>query len=387
MKRKKETSFFHDKITILIFGSLFITFLMVFISISVNKSIQFTKKGSNTTYYKYEYQLSIKAEKDKKNPNITLNRVHTDQEAEKLYQALCAFQKGNISANITVHTGEDYIQRNAQVIFSCSEPLKETIRHQYMDYRNSKNPVVLLGDGYKSLIQDGKIILDGETYEVAGILENKMFANDYRIIIFANNCTTTVKQNILNAMIGEDLSFYFNSSQCKEEELLSEIKNMQGILKDTIQVNSKYKKIKKEDVSETSKTDAEETIEIIRSMNGYMFDVFFVFAMINVFYVIRIWMKRREKELAIRRAFGYSTWEIAKNVFAELFSLEILSSVLALIATGIWMRANDMTMVQKQLFDNLPYYYLVIAVISIFYISMILWKVRKIQPVNGIKQC
>ena len=102
------------------------------------------------------------------------------------------------------------------------------------------------------------------------------------------------------------------------------------------------------------------------------FDLFFVFTGLNVFFLLRIWIKRREQELSIRKAFGYSTVQLAGTIFAELISIEVIAFVIALAATFLWMECSFTTVPYLQLLYNIPYFGIATGIITILYVFLIL---------------
>ena len=116
-------------------------------------------------------------------------------------------------------------------------------------------------------------------------------------------------------------------------------------------------------------------------MSSLFFGIAGIFSFITTFAVSDIWIRKRHKEIAVRRAFGYSISKIyilfIKDIFRAAAAALLLSVVLFLTYRAI---TSDLYTIQKNFFVKIPVVIAGLIIILFINSTAAIIKAKKIMP-------
>ena len=116
-------------------------------------------------------------------------------------------------------------------------------------------------------------------------------------------------------------------------------------------------------------------------MSSLFFGIAGIFSFITTFAVSDIWIRKRHKEIAVRRAFGYSISKIyilfIKDIFRAAAAALLLSVVLFLTYRAI---TSDLYTIQKNIFVKIPVVIAGLIIILFINSTAAIIKAKKIMP-------
>ena len=121
------------------------------------------------------------------------------------------------------------------------------------------------------------------------------------------------------------------------------------------------------------------------TVSGCIYIFLIVFAIVNCIYISNIWIIRKQRELVIRKTFGYRMIKIIKGIVNEMFSITVFTAVLSVVLQIIY---GKITGESTFSFSPASVAIVIIAIVIITVVNSVipLIKVAIIQPAKGLKR-
>lgn len=226
------------------------------------------------------------------------------------------------------------------------------------------------------------LAIDGKDYEVLGLLKD-ITGNgmDDRIILFYDCLFEQTKKEI-DTMLADDWRIYFTVLYGSSQGTLTEIAELEDWL---YQITDKAYFTKSEN-SKLKENYAYEDAMKMRKYNTYTFYVLFGFCMCSCFIVSSIWVKRRKKELVIRKALGSGFWNIFGVLLKDMGVMIGISVVFNIILTAMQMMITGKRWIYwAYVKDNMLYIAMAVGVVLIVAMIHPIYQVVSISPAEGIR--
>ena len=332
------------------------------------------------------YNMAVNKENDRKNA-IYAQRIKIEATTmggrdilSKVYQGV---ETGNLllSGKISVPFKESGAATRTEILIGISEPLPYPMVSGHIpgteeaDY--GKNVVALGRDKYQHAYErDGKhyVTLCLEEYEVVGVIGSSSDYWDYKIVMNIN-------------CIGQKTQAYFIKNSSYELHLDSNVSDIE-----TLQQNYEriFENIKNADAGSSvlasiDKSKGKSTMENTYARQNIKVNyIVYAFCLVNSILVSYFWIIARRKEIAIRKAFGYSNIHIIKMLFADMLEMmaAALGFFLAVYLLGYyWFHQLLHIYINLRTLTGLILIMLGTSVISILYPSV---KVLRMNSAQGV---
>ena len=381
--KEKYHHVIHDKLTgILLIITFTVSIFIVFCVVQVQNEARIGEDQREKE--QYAANLIYQCEREDYDEDLEEGNV-TELKVDKL-----KLQKGNvILTNIYIRAGDADVYLPSEIVLKQNEPLVEELQtgryptgSELMHHRNC----VVIGSGVlqyvKKLGKEKVLSVDDKNYEVLGILKDTTGSGmDDRIILFYD-CLYEQTKNEIDDGLRVGGRTYFTVLYGSNQGTLTETKRLENWL---YQITSQAYFTK----TENSKLEESYTYKDVREMqryNTYILYVLFGFCMCSCFIVSSIWVKRRKKELVIRKAFGSGFWKIFGVLLKDvgvMIGISVLFDIVLLIVQTIitgkdWIR-------QAYMKDNIIY--IAISVVVVLIVTMVrpIYQVVRISPAEGTR--
>ena len=224
--------------------------------------------------------------------------------------------KGNIFVNSLVELNKSLDQYTIRVLMKKNE--ETGLSYTKLDKKNQKNGAII-GESLKSQLledSDGHYVeLNGIRIPIVGILDNKLTGGvDTSFYLVWENCDENLQQMLIS-LFGNYFVFYYASHDDIEDSYLQFIKILAS------------KGFNAEEYDVMYNGDVENAwYEIYHSL---FLPICFLFSICNCFIVSYVWLLYRKREIAIRKAYGYHTGQLAILLGKDISVLTLMGSVLA----------------------------------------------------------
>ena len=218
-----------------------------------------------------------------------------------------------------------------------------------------EEPTVILGRGFlaDTTEQSGKryYTLDGISFRVCAVIGTKSSdLLDYKVIIYSKGASDSIRRK-WNTL--ENMTFALESNKANTDEMLKEI-----------QVNVKQSGKK---IAVNGGGTMEDRLPGIDS-DGKYYVIVLLFCIVNVVIVSEYWIKRRYKEIALRKMLGYSDGRIYALLYRDMVinvSAAVgMAVVIQVIIQNVWKEYIQLYMEEFG-------YYIGISVLFVFGISAV----------------
>ncbi len=322
--------------TILLTVAIIASVLTVLNAVSLSMGYASDENASSSFEYGYTYRVVY--EYPQADGYITL----TDEavaEATELYGELIDELTGFTSANITLKAsnkiGSAYETYYTYVVLADSEGLKYKLAEGdgFSDTANSNE--VLIGESLSmyTYTEDGKtkVDIDGMPFLVVGTLKNDAASGmDERAVINGASLDDEAKEDFL-----DDTVFYNYLTVLIDTDADGETaKNEFLLLTDELGLSVE------EDERESSTVDLYYTF-----VKGSVLVVAVIFSVCSCLAASAIWVHRRNRELVIRRVFGYSMGDIVALLIRELAPKLLFGLVSGVIIFILFSLCNSSTLI------------------------------------------
>lgn len=373
----------HDKlVSILMITTFTVSIFIVFCIVQIQDEGRMGKHQKEKE--QYTYNLIYQCEHEDYDGGLKNGKV-PELNVDKL-----TLQKGNvILTDLYIGAGDAGANLPLEVVLKQNEPLAEELeegRYPTQSEIQNKHNCIVVGCGVLQYVKkrgkENVLAIDGKDYEVLGLLKD-ITGNgmDDRIILFYDCLFEQTKKEI-DTMLADDWRIYFTVLYGSSQGTLTEIAELEDWL---YQITDKAYFTKSEN-SKLKENYAYEDAMKMRKYNTYTFYVLFGFCMCSCFIVSSIWVKRRKKELVIRKALGSGFWNIFGVLLKDMGVMIGISVVFNIILTAMQMMITGKRWIYwAYVKDNMLYIAMAVGVVLIVAMIHPIYQVVSISPAEGIR--
>lgn len=239
---------------------------------------------------------------------------------------LCKCKEGNVYVETLVTVGNKREEYTVTIVMAQNMKIIE----KDVDAKLLSAPdSVFIGETLRDTIEEYMSI--GNTpVSVVGTLKNTMASGiDNRFYIIYENCSQQLK-DYLHYRMGYTMTVIMQG----EKNVESQFKDFASFVRD----NNFYCR---ENISEGVGGFENTWYKIT---NGVVFVISFVFSVINVYIVSELWLKSRSREIAIRKAYGYSEGMLFRLLYKDTLLHGVVGMVITLIVQHLYKFISEKVM-------------------------------------------
>lgn len=294
---------------LLLFVEVVIT---IIIAMNLSESLErYTSSISNKSQYKYESFVVVKLDE---------NEEEAILEVQDFFERINIFDANVYITDIGImFNGAEYI--SATVLLSCKEKKLFNI-----DNNKDTDSGLYIGNRYEYLIENNLIDVDGRIMEIAGIMHDSGFSKNEQIIIEYSKSTEELKCTIIENIKrklewGNEINLYIGSNNSKVDSCVMEI----------MELGEKYSHIDiVSGADDNHITDENRTyFSIFSDLKSIIMVVAYAFCVLSTLYVGSLYISSNRKNIAIRRAFGCSTWLIFASLIKDMMGAIVYGIITA----------------------------------------------------------
>lgn len=228
-------------------------------------------------------------------------------------------KKGNLSiSSMTTMLDEGQQHYTLTIAMNQNEPYQYQLLEGTMEEpQDGSVPVAVIGKSLKpyTFMRKGQryIMLEGDAYKVIGLTGNAYCKyNDSVLLVFYRALGDNLKRSLLQQTA---VQFQLQSNECDTYEEAMQL----------------YDSVTKAPSSVNCSLTALDTVTYDQGMNDFrsIVDILlFIFCMVNCIVVSIYWMQKRRREIAVRRLYGYTVFQIAVMMWKELLKVMALAAIL-----------------------------------------------------------
>ena len=275
----------------------------------------------------------------------------------------------NVNEKIDTYTANIVMQLNEETKINCNK-----------DYDVTEENGIIIGESLLQFTTDKNgvrtIMIGGNTMKVIGIMKNEMSGGvDNTIYIFWDNCDEQMKEyinNIISKEIKGILKFTYRSEQDIANIYKNFVNNMEKNGFKVFIIDAYY--------------DGDYQNFWYRTYNSIFMGISLILSILNCFTVSYLWLINRKKELAIRKAYGYSILQITGMMIKDVIKLCIPACILAEIVQFIYITAIGGEVFTGQVFMKILFVCIGMLVITIVNSLYMIRHVKKVSPVSVLTE-
>lgn len=371
--RQKETILIHDKpISFTLMGMFFLSFLVVLNVIHIqNKQMDASKQLEKEHYateivYLYDSWAS-------------------DEVAKKPNFQRLEITKGNVIIVFNAVVGNGYSIAPIHLVSVSNEPLVEDVKEGRFPTENEiehGRKCVVIGEGLKRLTeetQEGEILrIDGIAYDVLGTLKDITGdGTDNRVLVF-QNCFAETSLNGLDGFHSYFVKYGSNvENELQNDKLLAWLN---GYIPDS--------KIEESIDGQIDSMDNMKTMaQLLRQYIKYVLYGLFAFCMIGCLIVSAIWIRRRRKEIIIRKALGTGMTAIMIVLLRDVGIMMGTALLMSCVAISLQSLLSGEAWIREEyIFSNLLYLSGAVLIIILLTFIRPFYTAAKISPAEGTRE-
>lgn len=338
-------------------------FVLINVSDLVSNMLRDNQQLHGYTFEKYISGLYIGTIDSGSESAVTLEALSCAEEVTE--GNVFVFSLFELNKSLDQYTVRVLIKQNEETGLSYT-PLDET------DKKNG----AIMGESLKShLLEDSEgyyVELGGTRIPIIGILDNTMAGGvDTSFYLFWENCDEDLRQKLVS-LFNDHLEFYYASHE-NVQDSYTEFSN-----------TLISKGFSGEEYEVTYSGDVENAwYEIYHSL---FLPLCFVFSIFNCFIVSYVWLLYRKQEIAIRKAYGYHTGQLALLLGKEIAVLTLLGGILAAVMQLLYSYFFGVSMFDQQIWGKVGM--IVIGMLGVIVVNVFfaLLKIRQIQPSKVITE-
>lgn len=349
-------------------SALFVIGLAIscFVLINVSNLVSNMLQDSQQLH-KYKFEKYVSA--------LYMEPIPSELESTLILDALsCAEEvtEGNMFLVSLVQLNKSLDQYTVRVLVKENE--ETGLSYTPLSEKNKKNGAII-GESLKSqLLKDSEgyyVELSGIRIPIIGILDNKMVGGvDTSFYLFWENCDETLQHKLVT-LFG-DYHFYYASHE-----------NIQDSC-------TKFRKVlmaKGFDAEEYEVAYSGDVENAWYEMYHSLFlPLCFLFSICNCFIVSYVWLLYRKREIAIRKAYGYHTGQLAILLGKDIFVLTLLGSILAIVIQMLYSCFSGVSLLGQQIWWKIGM--IVVGMLGVIVLNVLfaLLKIRQIEPCKEITE-
>lgn len=235
-----------------------------------------------------------------------------------------------------------------------------------------KERFVIIGNFMKDYIYKKEevsyIKINGEEYRVAGVFKDISVGGYDDALLVYSPYKEDIEKNLRYVTM--------RGVACSNEEANS---NLQNDIKQAIESNTDY--AVRDDYS-----GIDESINLgVKSTKGIILVLLFIFCGANSLVIANLWIRRRQKEIAIRKAYGYNIFNILVWLAKDMVKLMIFSVVLAVGFQMIYGMIIQRTFEMRFVSSAILYFVIMIVGITVITIGVNIKLVTSTAPAQGVR--
>ena len=371
--KQREKILIHDKpISFTLIGMFFLSFLVVLNVIHIqNKQMDASKqleKEHYTTEIVYLYDSWA-----------------SDEVAQKLNFQRLDITEGNVIIVFNTVVGNGYSIAPIHLVSVLNEPLTEEVKEGRFPTENEiehGRKCVVIGEGLKRLTEEtqaGEILrIDGIAYDVLGTLKDVTGdGTDNRVLVF-RNCFAETSINGLDGSYSYFVKYGSNDeSELQMDRLLAWLHRF---LPDS--------KIKESiDGQIDSMDDVKSMTQLLRQYTKFALYGLFAFCMIGCLIVSTIWIKRKRKEIVIRKALGSGMTAIVIALLRDLGIMIGMALLMSCVVISLQSLLSGESWIREEyMFRNLLYLSGSVLITIVITFIRPFYTASKISPAEGTRE-
>lgn len=337
---------------------------------------QMSEKQPDTVIGNYIY---------KENYRITRHNVKSEDgyevlsNNEKIQYVLEALEtsQGNSLLNIQGVVKGAAKNHTVSIMMSWNEPCSRALKSgSYPDFDNIQDSkAAVIGEYFLDLMErkDNKdyINVNGEDYLVSGVFKSATDDGmDNSLVLFYDVLDLAVKESI-SAQV---LSNYIEIVLCGNSGNGAFIKDVEEKISDypfydinTMQANS-----------------IQGIQTIISKIKNVIVLMILIFCVINSFAITNLWLMRRQTEISIRKANGYSNFQVIKLIAIDIIKLMCAAVLLAVILESGYMLYFGHSVEMKYIYRYFTYSAALALFVLLSSVILHIEIVTRISPAKGV---
>ena len=284
---------------------------------------------------------------------------------------------GNTYLELQVNVNEKIDTYAANIVMQLNEDAKINCNK---DYDVTEENGIIIGEDLLQFTTDKDgirtIVIGGNTMKVIGIMKNEMSGGvDNTIYIFWDNCDEQMKEyinNIITKEIKGILKFTYRSEQDTTNAYKDFVNDMEKNGFKVFIIDAYY--------------EGDYQNFWYRTYNSIFMGISLILSILNCFTVSYLWLINRKKELAIRKAYGYSILQITGMMIKDVIKLCIPACILAEIVQFIYTTAIGGEVFTGQVFMKILFVCIGMLVITIVNSLYMIRHVKKVSPVSVLTE-
>ena len=350
------TLFRHKKSDIFMGVSFVITFFLVFVVLSYMNNIISTSENVEKHTYVSQCRLIF-------SPGEGIPDFEKIMEKAEGLHGIVVVEDVGMAVD---EAGEEYY---TSVILFADEGYK-VVSDGELQLINKINDldVIIGGDFEKYVTENNKISLDGKQYNVTAVDDNSSGSEySYSIVTWYNGLSDFSKEKLVSA---EAISIKIISDKYQASEMFT-------LLREAIMELYPDSNVYAEEIEGGIVYDAD-----MEYMSFYV--TVYIFCVVNCMVAAQFWVMERRREIAIRKAYGFTNMRLFASLYLEFTKVAAISMLICLlfkIMTDFW-SDNELFAFELSAFN---FVFLIVAVL-ITSLGAILLPVFAISRASSVDQ-
>jgi len=347
-------------------------FFIAFNGIYIINQLSVAQPDTIVGNYKYKQGINVLLSK-KDNNGKDSEEDSKEEDMECLYNELKK-ANGNIILKVAGNINGESRAYTANVVFSQKEPFNRELKSgEYPSLQDiGKENLAIIGSYLTEYVRtiggEPYIKVNGINYRVAGIFKDITAGGyDDGLLIYSSDS---------KAILQDAFDINMRAVVCGDNEACS---NLFEKLKTAIGNSTGYA-VRNEDSS------IDQSINTAVAMTRkYIVLLLFVFCGANSLIVSNLWIRRRQRDIAIRKAYGYNIFNIIGLLAKDMLKLMLMSVILSLAFQSIYGAFVGRGIEIRFVSSLIIYFAMLIAAVMVVTIVINIKLVTRTAPAQAVK--
>lgn len=296
------TLFRHKKSDLFMMVCFIVTFFLVFVVLSYMNNVINTIEVADKHAYESECRLIFMPGEEMPDFERILEK------AEGLHGIVLVEDVG-MSVD---EAGTEYY---SSVILFTDEAYKVVSDGELCLVKKTGGADVIIGENFSDYAtEDDKLYLDGKEYNVIAVEDDNGGEYSYSILTWYDDLSEFSRRKLVGA---EAISIKISSDKYQATEIFS-------ILRDTITELYPDSNVYAEEVTDEIMYD--ENTEYMR-----FYITVYLFCVVNCMVAAQFWVEERKREIAIKKAYGFSNIRLFATLYSEFTKVAMVSMIVCLL--------------------------------------------------------